>query len=79
MQNEQKLETRHFGPLRRIEGHPRRGEAKGPESAPPPWTSLRRNVAVLRCGVDTVHTSHFWIFFSEHLVFVHRLFRNPIK
>ena len=93
MQNEQKLETGHFGPLRYNEGHPRRGVAlrrnegclavarpKGQKvRPPPPWTSLRRNVAVLRCGVGTVHTSHFWIFVSEHFVFVHRLFRNPIK
>ena len=54
--------------LRYSMGLPRRGEVEGPERAPP---RLRRSVAVLRRGVDTIHTRKFSDFFSEHLVFVH--------
>ena len=40
---------------------------------------LRRSVVVLRHGVDTVHSKQFSDFFYEHLIFVHRLFRDPNK
>ena len=88
MQKEQKLETRHFGPLRSSKGHHCRGEplccsegclaAARPKGKKAPPASLRYN-EVLRRAVDTVNMSHFRIFVSEHLVFVHQLFRNPIK
>ena len=36
--------------------------------------------ALLRRGVATVHNEKFfWIFVFEHLLFVHRLFRDPNK
>ena len=54
--------------LRCSMGLPRRGEAKGPERAPP---RPRRSVAVLRHGGDTVNTRKFLDFFPKHLVFVH--------
>ena len=70
MQNEQKLETGHFGPLRYNEGHPRRGVAlrrnegclavarpKGQKVRPPPpldFTTTQRSSATLWCR----HCSH---------------------
>ena len=64
-------------------GLPHRGKVKGPESCPP--ASLRRSLATTQRSSATLqhrHCSHepfFDFFVSEHLVFVHRLFRNPIK
>ena len=40
---------------------------------------VRHDIAFLCCGVATVHSEQFLDFIYEHLVFVHRLFRDPNK
>ena len=41
---------------------------------------VHHGVALLRRNVAAVHREQFFFFFvSEHLVFIHRLFRDPNK
>ena len=40
---------------------------------------VRHDVAFLRHGVATVHSEQILYFVYEHLIFIHRLFKDPNK
>ena len=57
-------------------GYPRRGEAEVPKWHP---SGTPRHSKATPQHSYCSQREMFWIFVSEHLVFVHRLFRNPNK